>query len=138
MLINTFMTQPQPPQPIWDKPVSLGMAGPFGPELRSSVPAVATLVFQDEPTRSTPGPPYSAEGLKTHSDHPCITSNRPSTHLYSPCNISDHLSWGTQNRMKVITSNPFTRLSQASPYIPQILKIMALSYEHVGQALLGP
>jgi hypothetical protein len=40
--------------------------------------------------------------------------------------------------MKVITISRYTRLNQASPYHPQLLKIMAWTHEHVEASTFWP
>ena len=61
--MNTFTTQPQPSQSIWDKPVNLHTAGPYGPQLRPFGPVAVGSVLHDEPPRSVLGLPYYVQGL---------------------------------------------------------------------------
>jgi hypothetical protein len=61
MMMNTFATQPQPPPPI----------SGVNPQTYARL-------------RSTPWPPYSAQGM-TRSNHSCTTMDHPSAHLDRLC-----------------------------------------------------
>jgi hypothetical protein len=61
--MNTFTTQPQPSQSIWDKPANLHTAGPYGPQLRPFGPVAVGSVLHDEPPRSVLGLSYYVQGL---------------------------------------------------------------------------
>jgi hypothetical protein len=63
MPVNTFMMQPQPSPPIWDKLTNLCTTELSGPKLRPSDPMMEGSVFHDEPPRSAPRQPYSMQRL---------------------------------------------------------------------------
>jgi hypothetical protein len=59
MLMNTFTTQPQPSQPVWDKLANLRTTGPSRPELGLSNLVTPGSVLCHEPSRSALGLSYS-------------------------------------------------------------------------------
>jgi hypothetical protein len=61
--MNSYVGQPQPPPPIWDKLAALLTTGQFGPDHGPSDPPAVGSGLYDEPPRAAPGPPYSSQGL---------------------------------------------------------------------------
>jgi hypothetical protein len=95
-------------------------------------------VLRDEPSRSTSGLSYSVQGL-TDMHEPSGYTRGPSEYTYIHIMYYTGLAptWGTQNKMHVITYNPYTRLSEASPCHPQH-KIMGWPHENVGASTFRP